>query len=51
MIFVPLFHLQTKRFVALVSYWPIPLVLVSKSLFYEILERIKRLKPIPIGYD
>ena len=24
-------------------------VLVSKSLFYEILERIKRLKPIPIG--
>jgi hypothetical protein len=25
-------------------------VLVSKSLFYEILERIKRLKPIPIGY-
>ncbi len=26
-------------------------VLVSKSLFYEILERIKRLKPIPIGYD
>ena len=26
-------------------------VLVSRSLFYEILERIKRLKPIPIGYD
>ena len=26
-------------------------VLVSKSLFYEILERIKRLKPIPVGYD
>ena len=25
-------------------------VLVSKSLFYEILEKIKRLKPIPIGY-
>jgi len=25
-------------------------VLVSKSLFHEILERIKRLKPIPIGY-
>ena len=25
-------------------------VLVSRSLFYEILERIKRLKPIPIGY-
>ena len=25
-------------------------VLVSKSLFYEILERIKRLKPIPVGY-
>jgi hypothetical protein len=25
-------------------------VLVSKSLFYEILERIKRLKPVPIGY-
>ena len=26
-------------------------VLVSRSLFYEILERIKHLKPIPIGYD
>jgi len=26
-------------------------VLVSRSLFYEILERIKRLRPIPIGYD
>ena len=26
-------------------------VLVSKSVFYEILERIKRLKPILIGYD
>jgi len=26
-------------------------VLVSRSLFYEILERIKRLKPIPVGYD
>jgi len=26
-------------------------VLVSRSLFYEILEKIKRLKPIPIGYD
>ena len=26
-------------------------VLVSKSLFYEILERIKRLKPVPNGYD
>jgi len=25
-------------------------VLVSRSLFYEILERIKRLRPIPIGY-
>lgn len=25
-------------------------VLVSRSLFYEILERIKRLKPVPIGY-
>ena len=25
-------------------------VLVSRSLFYEILERIKRLKLIPIGY-
>jgi len=25
-------------------------VLVSRSLFYEILEKIKRLKPIPIGY-
>ncbi len=25
-------------------------VLVSRSLFYEILERIKRLKPIPVGY-
>jgi len=24
-------------------------VLVSKSLFHEILERIKRLKPVPIG--
>jgi len=23
---------------------------VSRSLFYEILERIKRLKPVPIGY-
>jgi len=26
-------------------------VLVSRSLFYEILERIKRLKTIPVGYD
>ena len=26
-------------------------VLISKSLFYEILERINRLKPVPIGYD
>jgi hypothetical protein len=26
-------------------------VLVSRYLFYEIFERIKRLKPIPIGYD
>ena len=26
-------------------------VLVSRSLFYEILERIKHLKPVPIGYD
>jgi hypothetical protein len=26
-------------------------VLVSKSVFYEILKRIKRSKPIPIGYD
>ena len=26
-------------------------VLVSRSLFYEILEKIKRLKPIPVGYD
>jgi len=26
-------------------------VLVSRSLFYEILERIKRLKLIPVGYD
>jgi hypothetical protein len=26
-------------------------VLVSKSLFYEILERIKRLRPVPIEYD
>jgi len=26
-------------------------VLVSRSLFYEILERIKRLKLVPIGYD
>ena len=25
-------------------------VLVSKSLFHEILERIRRLKPVPIGY-
>ena len=25
-------------------------VLVSKSLFCEILERIKRLRPIPVGY-
>ena len=25
-------------------------VLVSKSLFHEMLERIKRLKPVPIGY-
>jgi hypothetical protein len=26
-------------------------VLISKSLFYEILERINRLKPVPVGYD
>ena len=26
-------------------------VLVSKSLFHAILERIHRLKPVPIGYD
>ena len=26
-------------------------VLVSRSLFYEILKRIKRLKSVPIGYD
>ena len=26
-------------------------VLVSKSLFYEILARIHRLKPVPNGYD
>ena len=26
-------------------------VLVSKSLFYEILKRISHLKPVPIGYD
>jgi hypothetical protein len=26
-------------------------VMISKSLFYEILERIGRLKPVPIGYD
>jgi hypothetical protein len=26
-------------------------VLVSKSLFHQILERIHRLKPVPIGYD
>ena len=26
-------------------------VLASRFLFYEILERIKRLKPIPVGYD
>jgi len=26
-------------------------VLVSRSLFYEILEKIKRLKPIQVGYD
>jgi hypothetical protein len=26
-------------------------VMVSKSLFYDILERIGRLKPVPIGYD
>ncbi len=26
-------------------------VLVSRSLFYEILAKIHRLKPIPIGYD
>ncbi len=26
-------------------------VLVSKRLFQEILERIHRLKPVPIGYD
>jgi len=25
-------------------------VLVSKSLFHEILERIHRLKPVPIGF-
>ena len=26
-------------------------VMVSKSLFYDILERIGRLKSVPIGYD
>ncbi len=26
-------------------------VMVSRSLFYDILERISRLKPVPIGYD
>jgi len=26
-------------------------VLVSKSLFHEILAKIHRLKPVPIGYD
>jgi hypothetical protein len=26
-------------------------VLVSKSLFYEILAKIHRLNPVPIGYD
>jgi len=26
-------------------------VMVSKSLFHEILERISHLKPVPIGYD
>ncbi len=26
-------------------------VMVSKSLFYDILERIGRLKPVPNGYD
>jgi hypothetical protein len=26
-------------------------VLVSRSLFYEILAKIHRLKPVPIGYD
>ena len=26
-------------------------VMVSRSLFYDILERIGRLKPVPIGYD
>ena len=26
-------------------------VMVSRSLFYDILERIYRLKPVPIGYD
>ena len=26
-------------------------VMVSRSLFYDILERIGRLKPMPIGYD
>ena len=26
-------------------------VMVSKSLFYEILRRISHLKPVPIGYD
>jgi len=26
-------------------------VLVSKSIFYEILAKIHRLKPVPIGYD
>jgi len=26
-------------------------VLLSRSLFYEILERIKHLKPLPIGYN
>jgi hypothetical protein len=29
--------------------FPMAEVLVSRSLFYEILEKIKRLKPIPIG--
>jgi hypothetical protein len=26
-------------------------VMVSRSLFYDILELIDRLKPVPIGYD
>ena len=26
-------------------------VMVLRSLFYDILERISRLKPVPIGYD